>query len=77
MSSGFANNKGADQLAHLCSLTRAFVIGLKESIIFKLAKSEIPLFYLVSIAEQADLGMTWSIRPMKGLSCAAAPLFYP
>ena len=47
----------ADQPAHLCSLISAFVIHLLESI-SKLAKSEISLV-LVSVAEQAGLGMTW------------------
>ena len=33
LSSGFANNKGADQPAHLHSLISAFVICILESII--------------------------------------------
>ena len=33
----FANNKGADQLAHLRSLISTFVIHLLESIIYELA----------------------------------------
>ena len=40
---GFANNKGADQPAHACSLISAFVICLLETIISKLAPSEISL----------------------------------
>ena len=51
----FANNKGADQPAHLRSLVSVFVIRLLESIISRLATSEISIFYLVSIAEQAGL----------------------
>ena len=38
---GFANNKGADQPAHLGSLINAFVICSLENIISKLASSEI------------------------------------
>ena len=38
---GLGNNKGADQPAHLRSLISAFVILLLESIISKLATSEI------------------------------------
>ena len=34
---GFANNTGADQPAHLCSLISALVIHLLESIISRLA----------------------------------------
>ena len=35
-----ANNKGADQPAHMRSLISALVIRLLESIIYKLARSE-------------------------------------
>ena len=38
------NNKGADQRAHLGSLFSAFVIRLLESIISRLATSEISIF---------------------------------
>ena len=38
---GFANNTGTDQPAHLRSLIRAFVIQFLESIISRLATSDI------------------------------------
>ena len=41
---GFANNKGAEQPAHLRCLINAFVIRLLESIIIKLDPREISLF---------------------------------
>ena len=41
---GFANNKDADQPAHPRRLISAFVIRLLESIISKLASSEISIF---------------------------------
>ena len=41
---GFANNKSVDQPAHLRRLISAFVIHLLESIISKLATSEISIF---------------------------------
>ena len=41
---GFANNKGADQPAHLRSRISAFVIRFLESIICKLATGEISIF---------------------------------
>ena len=41
---GYANNKGADQPAHQRRLTSACVIRLLESIISKLASSEISIF---------------------------------
>ena len=43
LSSGFANNKGADQPAHTRRLISAFVIRLLVSIISKLASSEIAI----------------------------------
>ena len=63
---GFVNNKGADQPVHPCSLINAFVISLLENIISKFATSKISLSQLVSVAEQADLGMTWSETPKTG-----------
>ena len=44
VSSGFANNTGADQPAHPRRLISAFVILVLESIISKLATSEISIF---------------------------------
>ena len=41
---GFANNTGVDQPAHLRSLISTFVIRLSESIISRLATSEISIF---------------------------------
>ena len=58
--SGSANNKGADQLAHLRSLISAFAIRLLNSIKLKLAPVEISLFYPVSVAEKAGFGMILS-----------------
>ena len=55
----FANNKGADQPAQLCSLISTFVICLLESMISNLAISAISIFYLVSEVEQTGFGMTW------------------
>ena len=41
---GYANNKGADQPSHPRRLVSAFVIGLLENIISRLATSEISIF---------------------------------
>ena len=57
---GFTNNNSAGQLAHPRSLIGAFAIHLLNSIILKLAPSEISLFYLVSVAEKAGFGMILS-----------------
>ena len=55
-----ASKKGTDQLAHPRSLISAFAIYKLNSIVFRLAPSETSLFYLVSVAENADIGMILS-----------------
>ena len=57
----YANNKGADSLR-----IRAFVIRCLDSTIPLLAIAEISRPYLVSLAEQAGLSLTWSKIPKKG-----------
>ena len=52
-----ANSKGADPRWAIC----AFVIRLLESIISELASSEILIFQLVSLAEQAGLNLNKTI----------------
>ena len=59
----YANNKGADQPVHPRSLISAFVVGCLDSIISILAMSKISGLYLVSVAEQADLSLTWLETP--------------
>ena len=44
LSSGFVNNKGADQPEHTPRLISAFVIQFLESFISKLATGEISIF---------------------------------
>ena len=60
---GFANNTGADQPGHPRSLISAFVIPFLESIISRLALSEISIFY---VAEHAGLNLTLSETPKTG-----------
>ena len=50
LSSGVCVNKGADQHSHTRRLISAFVIRFKESILFRLATSEISIFLQVSVA---------------------------
>ena len=57
---GFANNTGADQPAHQRSLISACVVCLTESIMSRHSTSEISMFELVSVAEQANLNITLS-----------------
>ena len=56
------NNKVAEQPKHPHSLIGAFFIRALDSIISKQAA----IFYLVSVAEQAGLDMTWSNGPKTG-----------
>ena len=53
----YAGNKGADQHAHPQSLISAFVVGCLESIIPTIAKFKISRLLLVSVLEQAGLGL--------------------
>ena len=55
-----ANNKGADQTAHMRSLISAFVIRYLEGIEFKLPLFKISIFELVSVADEAGLSPTWA-----------------
>ena len=66
LSSGIANNTGADQPGHTPSLISAFVIRFLESIICKLATGEFSIFYLVSVAEETGLKLTLSETPKTG-----------
>ena len=46
----YANNKGADQPVHPCSLISAFVVSGLDSIIPLVSTSEISSLYLASVA---------------------------
>ena len=54
LSSGFVNNTDADQPTHPSRLISTFVIRFLESIISKLATSGIPIFWLVSLAQETE-----------------------
>ena len=56
----YANNKGADQPAHLLSLISAFIICSVVNIIIKPTTCKILIFQLVSVAVQTRLSPTWS-----------------
>ena len=53
----YANNKGADQPAHPCSLISTFVVRCLDSMICILALSKVSRFLLASVAEQASLNL--------------------
>ena len=62
----YANNKGADQPAHPCSLISAFVICCLDSVISLVSIIEISCLYLASVAPQTGLRLTWSETPKTG-----------
>ena len=59
----YANNKGADQPAHPRSLISAFVVRCLDRRIPLFSKSKISRLYLVPVAEQASLSLTWAQTP--------------
>ena len=68
----YANNKGADQPAHSCSLISTFVVHCLDSIIPILAIPKISRLQLISVAEQLGLSLTWSQTPDDRFSCYVA-----
>ena len=56
----YANNKGADQPAHPRSLINAFVVHCLDSVMFLVSVTKISSLMLASVAEQANLSLTWS-----------------
>ena len=56
----YANNKGADQPVHLCSLISTFVVHVLDSFTPLLAICKLSRCLLASEAEQAGLSLTWS-----------------
>ena len=59
----YANNKGAEQPAHLRSLISAFVVRCLDKAISLVSVTKISSLMLASVAEQAGLSLTWSETP--------------
>ena len=59
----YANNKGADQSAHLRSLISAFVVRCLDSVMSLVSVTKISSLKLASVAGQASLSLTWSETP--------------
>ena len=59
----YANNKGADQPAHLHILISAFVVRCLDSVMSLVSVTKISSLMLASIAEQANLNLTSSEPP--------------
>ena len=55
----YANNKGTDQPAHPLSLISTIVVCCLDWIICILAKSKMSSLYLVYVAKQTGLSLTW------------------
>ena len=71
----FVNNTGADQPAHPLSDQR-LCYGYLESIISKLATSEMPIFYLVPVAEETGLSLVFFRNPKDRFSRDEAHIHY-
>ena len=72
----YANNKGADQPAHLRSLISPFVVCCIGSMMCILAISKVSRLQLASLAEQASLNLTCSKIPKDMFSRDVAHLVY-
>ena len=72
----YANNKGADQPAHSCSLISTFVVRCLDSMLCILALCKVSRFLLVSVAEQAGLSLTWSKIPEDTISRDVAQMVW-
>ena len=59
----YANNKGANQPAHPRSLISTFIVSCLDCIMSLVSISEISSLYLVSVATQGGLSLTWSETP--------------
>ena len=66
------NNKGAYQPARQGCLISTFDFPSLQSIICKLASCKVPIFKLVSVAEQTGLSLAWSETPKNASSCGLA-----
>ena len=72
----YANNKGADQPAHPCSLISAFVVRCLDSIISLDSIEEISRLQLASVAAHAGLCLAWSKTPEDTFCRVVAQMFY-
>ena len=70
----YANNKGADQPAHLRSLISAFVVHCLDSILSLDSIAEISRLWLASVAAQTGLCQAWSETPKDTFSRGVAHL---
>ena len=71
----YANNKGADQPAHLRSLISAFVVPCLDSIMSLVSVTKISSLMLASVAEEAGLSLTWSETPKDTFSHDEAHMY--
>ena len=72
----YANNKGTDQPAHPRSLISAFVVRCLDSVMSLVSVTKISSLILASVAEQANLSLTWSETPEDTFSYDVAQLLF-
>ena len=72
----YADNKGADQPAHLRSLIIAFVVRCLDGAMSLDSVTNTSSLMLASVAEQASLSPTWSETPEDTLSHDEAHIFW-
>ena len=70
----YANNKGADQPAHPCSLISAFVVHCLDSLMSLVSVTKISSLMLASVAAQAGLYLAWSETPEDTISHGEAQI---
>ena len=72
----YVNNKGADQPAHPCSLISTSVIRCLDSVIPLGTISKISSLYVVCVAEEASLSLTWVQTPEDRISRDGAHVLF-
>ena len=71
----YANNKSADQPVHPCSLLSAFVVRCLDSVMSLVSVTKISSLILASVAEQANLSLTWLETPEDTFSHGVAQMY--
>ena len=71
----YANNKGADQPAHLRSLISTFIVRCLDNVMSLVSLTKISSLMLVSVAEQTSLSLPWSETPEDTFSYDKAHIY--
>ena len=73
----YANSKGAHQPAHPRSLISAFVIRCLDSVMSLVSVTKLSSLMLASVAEQANLSLTWSETPEDSFLVTGLKYIFP